>query len=395
MIKPAITLQEIKHALKNDEFIFYYQPKVSMVTGEINGAEALIRWQKPDGKIIPPSDFIPLAESSGFISEITKTMFQKLIVDVAIFDDVVGELVVSINASPKDFNDSVFVDHIRRAIEAKRIDSKKIEIELTESSLLEENDTINPHFCALIEMGVSLVMDDFGTGFSSIDILSKLPFSTIKLDQGVISRMEYSNKDKTIVESSIRMGHELGLDIVAEGIESKEVYLSLQNAGCTIAQGYWISRPLPLSDFLEFVRQKKRWPSTPAGLLFMAQLDHIHWRKALINGVFSLSERNDGDFNLRGRPASNAKSCMLGRWYYGLGRRFAGISAYDKLEEPHTKLHELGNALIEALEKGYSKTELVDIMRDLSKQSSLVIRLLQEIENGLLQLPDTSNAGDC
>ena len=384
MTESVITLQEIKNALENDEFIFYYQPKVSMITGEISGAEALIRWEKSNGKIIPPSCFIPLAESSGFISEITKKMFQRLIVDMVIFDDIAGELSISMNASAKDFRDHVFVGLVKQAIEARQVNSKRIEIELTESSLLEESDVIDLHISSLVQIDVSLTMDDFGTGFSSIDVLSKFPFSTIKLDQGIVSRMEFSDKDKAIVESSIRMGHQLGLEVVAEGIETERVYQSLQNYGCTIGQGYWISPPLPLSDFLSLVREKRRWPSTPAGLLYMAQLDHIHWRKSLINGVFSLSERNNDNIHLRGRPKHDAKSCMLGKWYYGLGQVFSGIPEFDELEEPHVQLHELGNSLIEAAEKGNSRAELVNMMRDLSKLSSLIIRLLQELENEVL-----------
>jgi len=384
MIKSTVTLQEIEGALKNDQFLFYYQPKVSMITGEIIGAEALIRWQKQNGTIVPPSDFIPLAESSGFISEITKAMFQKLIVDMVILNDIEGDFTVSINASTKDFDDSIFIDHIRRAIEGKQVNPNNIEIELTESSLLGDNNAISTNFSTLTDMDVSLVMDDFGTGFSSIDMLSKLPFSTIKLDQGVVSRMANSEKNQLIVESSIRMGHQLGLNIVAEGIESEEVYLALQNSGCTIAQGYWISRPLPLFDLLEFVAQKKSWPSTAVGLLYMAQLDHIHWRKSIIDGVLSINNRSKSNFNFRGKPESDSESCMLGKWYYGVGRKFSGISPYDELEKPHRQLHELGNALIAAVEKGDSKKELVDMMRDLSKLSGVVIKLLQDLESEII-----------
>ena len=384
MIESTVILQEIEDALQNDEFIFYYQPKVSMITGEIVGAEALIRWQKQNGKIVPPSDFIPLAESSGFISEITISMFQKLTIDMTILSDIEGDFTVSINASSKDFNNSTFIEHIQLAIEAKQIDPNSIEVELTESSLLGEGGVTYENVSALLEMGISLVMDDFGTGFSSIDTLSKHPFSTVKLDQGVVSRMGHSKKNQTIVESSIIMGHLLGLNVVAEGIESEEVYLTLQNAGCTIAQGYWISRPLPLFDFLDFVKQKKRWPSTALGLLYMAQLDHIHWRKSVIDGVFSMQNRSGDGLGFRGRPASDSKSCMLGKWYYGAGREYSDVSAYIKLEEPHKQLHDLGNTLISAVENGSTKEELVEMMRDLSKLSGVIIKLLQDIENEIL-----------
>ncbi len=241
--KYTISLREIKSALENDEFIFYYQPKVSMITGKVCGAEALIRWLKPDGQIIPPSEFIPLAESSGFITDITKAMFQKLIADIATFDDTMDDLVISMNASTKDFRDSGFDNLIHDAIEAKKVDPNMVEIELTESAILDDCDIINGAVKALVNMGIPLVMDDFGTGYSSIDILSLFPFSTIKLDRGVISRMELSDRNRTIVEASIRMGHQLQLEVIAEGIENETVYRCLQSSGCAVGQGYWISPP--------------------------------------------------------------------------------------------------------------------------------------------------------
>ena len=384
MTESTLTLLDIKEALKNDEFVFYYQPKVSMITGKTVGAEALIRWHKTNGEVVLPSDFIPLAEESGFISEITRSMFEKLVVDITIFRDLVGDFKLAINASSKDFCDATFIECVRRAIDTKRIEPKNIEVELTESSLLSTDKAINANFKALVDMGVSLVMDDFGTGFSSVDSLSLYPFSTIKLDQGIVSRMEGCSKNNAIVESSIRMGHSLGLEIVAEGIETEGVYEALQNQGCTIAQGFWISHPLPVYDFLEFIRQNKQWPSTPRGLLYMAQLDHIQWRKSVIDSVFYLHGRADGNYSIRGNPASDCKSCMLGKWYYGAGQEFTGLSAYDELEQPHEDLHKLGNKIIAAAVAGSSKEELSEMMRELSKISGLLIGLLQDIENQIV-----------
>ncbi len=378
-----ITLQEIKKALAKDEFIFHYQPKVSMITGELIGGEALIRWKKSDGHIVQPSEFIPLAESSGFISEITKTMFHKLVIDMVIFEDVAGGLSISMNASTKDFKDRGFVDIVKKTIVSRQLNSNKIEVELTESSLLEESDIVDSNISSLAEMGIALTMDDFGTGFSSLDILSKYSFSSLKIDQGVVSRMEHSDKDRAIVESSIRMGHQLGIDVVAEGIESEKVYRMLQNFGCTIGQGYWISHPLSLSDFLSLAQEMKRWPSTPAGLIYMAQIDHIQWRKLLINSVFDIKASNDS-FQLESKPPKCERSCMLGKWYYGAGKVFSGVPQFDDLEEPHSKLHDLGDELIDAAAKGATREELVSKMRELSRLSSLIIRLLQELENEIL-----------
>jgi len=376
-----IGLDDIADALQKDEFVFYYQPKVSMITGCICGAEALIRWHKPDGTVIPPKYFIPLAEATGFINEITLAMFQKLVVDMSIIHDYSADLSISFNASGKDFRNEKLTEHIRSAVDHKLVNPATLELEITETAVLDQNDLVKTHLTALHELGISLAMDDFSTGFSSIDTLSKWPFDTIKLDQGIVSRIESNDKDFTIAQSSIQMAHHLDLSVVAEGIETEETYHILHRSGCSVAQGFWISVPLALHDFLDFIRKDAHWPAAPFGLLHMAQLDHIQWRKALIDGVFYLSNRNGHNHVLRGMPELNCTECRLRKWYYGPGRQFAGTEWYDNLEAPHKELHALGEQLIDHARKNAPKEELVLIMRKLTHQSTLVIGMLQEIEN--------------
>lgn len=383
MKKTNITLKEITDALANDEFIFYYQPKVSMLTGETCGAEALIRWQRPDGTLIPPAAFIPIAESTGFINEITLAMFQKLIIDINIINDIEDSLIVSFNTSAKDFYNNKLIEAIRYAVEHKMVTAKQLEVELTETVILDEDENVRCNLDSLHDMGIALAMDDYGTGFSSIDTLAKWPFSTIKLDQGMISKLGTSDKEFTIIQSSIQMAHQLELNIVAEGIETEAVYKILQNMGCVLAQGYWISRPVALADFLEFCRSKRRWPSQPSGLIHLAVLDHIQWRKSLVDGVNYLALR-DNNQGLRGAPVINPTACMFGKWYYGEGKNFVGKKWYDSIEKPHNRLHQLGAELLEAAKHNASQDELILLMRQLTKQSILVVNMLQEIENELM-----------
>lgn len=377
-----INLSAITNALSNDEFIFYYQPKVSLISGKICGAEALIRWIKPDGSIIPPDSFIPLAEQTGFINNITLSMFQKLIVDMNILHDIDASLKISFNASAKDFLDNKLVEAIRLAIEHKLISADQLEVEITETVIISEIVNSRLNMQALHDMGVALVMDDYGIGFSSIDTLAKWPFSSIKLDKGIITQLDTSCKEFTIVQSSIHMAHQLELGVVAEGIETEEVYQILQNMGCLQAQGYWISRPLPLTDFIELCRQNKQWPVDPVGLLHMAQLDHIQWRKAIIDGSYYLRQRKDSD-KVRGAPESDPTACRLGRWYYGSGKYFAGSTCYDQLEEPHNRLHEIGTELLNRSKQDAPKDEITSLMRQLTEQSMQVISLLQQMENAI------------
>ncbi|MEW6601193.1 MAG: bacteriohemerythrin, partial [Nitrospirota bacterium] len=348
----------------------------------------LIRWIKADGTVIPPCRFIPLAESTGFISELTLTMYDKLIVDITIINDIVPDLSVSFNASAKDFEDSGLVEKIRRSVINKTISSGKIEVELTETVLMDENESVQKNLLLLDKLGVRLAMDDFGTGFSTIDTLSKWPFSTLKIDQGVVSRMLRSDKDLTIIQSSIRMAHELGLEVVAEGIETEAVYIILQNAGCKTAQGYLFSRPLPLIEFLKFMTDGTRWPARPVGLIHMAQLDHIQWRKEVIDGACALTTAPKKTRIIRGNPNMDPSQCMFGKWYYSAGRKFEGLESYDRMERPHKQLHKLGADLIKTARRSTHKEELLPMIKKLTSVSIEVLSLLQQLENEIIMSPD-------
>ena len=378
-----MNLNDLSNALQNDSLIYYYQPKVSMITGDICGAEALLRWIEPNGNIINPAEFIPLAEKSGFIKEITLSMFNKMIVDFNIIKDFNDSIVLSFNASPVDFGDDRLIEAIKQAVHNNLIPANKLEVEITESATICDDEDLKRRILSIEEMGVGLAMDDFGTGYSSIDTLSKWPFTTIKIDQGVVGRISHSDKDLTIAEASIRMAHELELNIVAEGIETEEVYNILLSAGCTICQGYWVSRPLPIHKFIDFINTEKRWPADLIGLIYQAQLDHMKWRKSIIDGVYSLNDRKTPSPFLRGKPEIDHTKCMLGKWYYGVGRASSEIELYKQLEEPHILLHRLGEQILISAKNGASKSELMLLIRELTEQSILLVGILQEIENEL------------
>lgn len=379
----AATLLELAKGLAHDEFIFYYQPKVSLVSGKISGAEALIRWKKPNGSIIPPDEFIPIAESTGFITEISRAMFPKLVADMLILNDMDSSINVSFNLSSKDFATPEMLELIRSTIVSHQIKADNLQVELTEASILNSDDAnLRNNLQELVKLGVKLAMDDYGTGYSSIDTLSQWPFSSVKIDQGLIGRMVESEKSTTIVQASIRMAHQLGINIVAEGIETSTVYDFLLHAGCTEAQGFWLAKPMPLSELLPFIRSNHRWSAMPAGLIHMAQLDHIHWRKTLIDQVATLAFNHTDGKSIQGLSAElDHHLCKLGQWYYGIGQEFKGIPSFDQLEEPHRLLHAQGKELITSAKNGKTREEITKGLRELTKLSSTVLRLLQELEN--------------
>lgn len=382
---PPIGIRDILDALARDEFVYYYQPKVSLLTGKVSGAEALIRWVRPDGRMVLPGAFIPLAEASGEIRKISLAMFPSLIADLVIIQDINPELIVSFNLTGQDFESETMVECMREAIAGYQIEPRNLQVELTETSLIQSSGRVREHIQAVVDMGVSLAMDDYGTGYSSIDVLSQWPFSVVKIDQGLIRRMVTSEKSTTIVQASIRMAHQLGIKIVAEGIESAGVYDFLLNTGCTEAQGFWLGRPMPLSELLGYLRQDQRWSGLPIGLVHMAQLDHIQWRRTLVDQAMAISFKGDGAEPVRVVEAEmNPRHCKLGQWYYGLGQEFKGYPAFDALDEPHRQLHLIGQALVAAMDRKASRDEITDLLRRLTRQSGVVLGLLQELENEAL-----------
>lgn len=388
----TVTEQDLVAALERDEFVFHYQPKVSLQSGKVDGAEALIRWQR-GATLISPNDFIPLAMESGLMKRIAIAMFQKLAADMVIIQDGRPGFVMSFNLCAEDFETSEMLECIRTNLQNYRLKAEQFQVELTESSVINSSGAAREHVNALVDMGIRLAMDDYGTGYSSLDVLSQWPFSIVKIDQGLVRRMSTSEKSTTIVQASIRMAHQLGIDVVAEGIESADVYEFLLNAGCDEAQGYWMSKPMPLSEFLSFMKRDQRWSGLPVGLIHMAQLDHIQWRRSLIDQVMAIAFNGDEAGVRRVKAELDPHCCKLGIWYYGLGQEFRGIPPFDMLERPHRQLHETGQELVNAVERHAHREDIVVLLRTLTYQSGIVLGLLQELENEAMlmnvrQLPE-------
>ncbi|MCQ8117939.1 EAL domain-containing protein [Methylomonas rosea] len=388
MTEFVINEQSILDGLDKDEFVYYYQPKVSLITGKVIGAEALIRWLKPDGSVIQPDSFIPQAEQSGQIRDITYRMFSKLARDLLIFSDIDSELVTSFNATAQDFADDRFSKMVLETVEQLHIPPKNLQIEITETTVLNASPSVKKHIQSLCEAGIGLAMDDYGTGYATLETLSHWPFTTIKLDRSIVNRMLDTPKNQTIAETSIRMAHELDIGIVAEGVESDLQYQMLLESGCTKVQGYWLSRPLPLSDFIYFIEQDLRWSGLPIGLIHMAIVDHIQWRKRLVSDIVRIAANphHTLDRNAYQLPL-DYHDCRLGKWYYGAGQHFRGCADFDAIELPHQKFHSLGGQLIEIVNSGGSMADLTPTLTAFSDQSAIILDCLQKLEHrGLMDM---------
>lgn len=240
---------DLRLAGQRDELRVFCQPKIDMKTGQIVGAEALIRWQHPTLGMVSPTHFIKLAEQSGLIIDLTKWMLERCFSWLQKWKHDGIRETLAINLSPHDLLSSSIVCDIGKWMEQWKICPEAVEFELTESALVEDPCAALDVLTRLKAIGVKLLLDDFGTGYASLSYLQRFPFDVIKIDQSFILPMLENADSAAIVRSTIELGHILGRHVVAEGVESEDVWRCLQEQGCDLAQGYVISKPLPIEQF--------------------------------------------------------------------------------------------------------------------------------------------------
>ncbi len=234
-------------ALQNGYFELYYQPKVDIKTNKIIGCEALIRLIDPQEGLIPPNEFIPLAEANNFIIPLGKWIINEVVEQVQRWQNSpLKDLKISFNVSANQFEDSELFEYIQKV--TKEIDTSKLDIEITESVLMESMDQKIALINKIKDLGISFSLDDFGTGYSSLSYLKKIPFETIKIDKSFIDDLE-DMQDQSFVNMIISIAKKLELEVVAEGVETKEQLLQLQAMQCDLYQGYYCSKPLPADEF--------------------------------------------------------------------------------------------------------------------------------------------------
>ena len=188
-MQSGLTQQALERAIEYNELILYYQPKVSLLDGRVIGAEALVRWNVGEGTILSPSAFIPLAESSGLLHDLTVRLLDQVVGAAVTVKEKIPDLALSMNVAPNDLQSKTISKRIEHFLDQKIIDADDLQIEITESAVMGNFEQIREDIVRLTELGIKVLMDDFGTGYSSIDRLSQMPFSALKLDQGVVRRM--------------------------------------------------------------------------------------------------------------------------------------------------------------------------------------------------------------
>jgi diguanylate cyclase (GGDEF)-like protein len=247
---------ELRSVIDNEGLALHYQPKVDMATGWVIGVEALVRWPHPVEGLIPPDEFIPIAERTGLIGPMTDFVLRSALAQCRRWEETGQHLSVAVNLSARSLLDADLVDDIARALRQSGVDPSMLVLEITETNVMSDAEYALRVLNRLSAMGVKLAIDDFGTGYSSLAYLKRLPVDEVKIDKSFVLNMQHDDNDAVIVRSIIDLARNLGLRVVAEGVETTGAWDALRDMGCDIAQGYVISRPLPtdqLDAWLETV----------------------------------------------------------------------------------------------------------------------------------------------
>ena len=253
--------QDLHRAVRDGEFEVFFQPLVRLVDAEVGGFEALVRWQHPTRGLIGPTDFIPIAEANGLVVEIGNWVIEQACQQVAAWNKLANdrELVISVNLSARQLGDPDLVGTVAGAIAQAGIRPSSLELEITESILMDDPQLATTILHALRALGVQLAIDDFGTGHSSLGYLKQFPVDTLKIDKSFVDGLGIDPEDAAIVAAVISMGHALGLSVTAEGIETVAQRDALEALGCDTGQGFYFAKPQPAAVAGALVARRMRW----------------------------------------------------------------------------------------------------------------------------------------
>ncbi|MDD2896938.1 MAG: EAL domain-containing protein [Aliarcobacter sp.] len=322
----------MKKALKNEEFILYYQPKINMSIGNIVGVEALIRWQHPEKGIVPPLNFLPIIEEDSFSINIGEWVIYTALSQIKSWQEQGINIPISVNVGAYQLLSEGFVNRLKSILsQFPTVKPDMLELEVLETSKLEDLDKAKNVMKACIKLGISFSLDDFGTGYSSLIYLKQLPIKQIKIDQNFVLGMLNNPNDLSILEGIIGLSKAFHLSVIAEGIETSEHAITLLGLGCELGQGYEIARPMPAELFFTWLKEYKPnllWQNqdlldaNQRQILFI-KVQHRDWIeniKAVLNKKESLHNQN-------------INGCTFEKWLKNKGIEYLG----DRYNETYFK----------------------------------------------------------
>ncbi len=372
-------------ALRRNTFLLHFQPKVDLFTSRICGAEALIRYFDHDGTVVLPTDFIPIFEKRGLIGILTRWICRQSIGFLEyILPHAPQDFRLSFNVSAYNLRHIHFLEELNKALTGREYLSLHLVLELTEDGLENIEQPIVDKLIELRDRGLGLSMDDFGTAYSGIERLSKLPFTELKIDRYFISQIGKSDTASRIIDASVAMSHYLGLTTVAEGIEKQEQVDLLRNIGCEHGQGYFYAPPLSANEFYRLIETSFNSNNIPLGFISQAILNHVRWHR---NYVCNLHRLHDAikkkkpprlDFPL---SELDHEECRLGRWIIEHRSELEDASLLNVIDDPHRELHCFADNLWRAVVKGKDESWIFGKLKILSRLSQQLVTALYEVEH--------------
>jgi PAS domain S-box-containing protein len=240
----------LRHAMDRGEFVLHYQPKWDLVTETLTGAEALIRWRQPERGIVFPQDFIPIAEQCGYIVPIGRWVLREACLQRRNWLDAhLAAMPIAINISAVELRSKSFVEHVRAILQETELEPHYLEFELTESTFMQDPQSTIAVLRALKDMGIQLTLDDFGTGYSSLGCLKRFPINALKIDKSLVQGLCTDSDDSKLVNAAISLGRSFHLQVIAEGVETREQFIALQAQNCAEGQGYYFQKPIAADEF--------------------------------------------------------------------------------------------------------------------------------------------------
>ena len=256
----------LRGAVERSELVLHYQPAVRLADGALSGVEALVRWHRPGEGLIPPGEFIPVAEETGLVVPIGAWVLEEACRQLAVWREELTAhgLTVAVNVSARQIGQRGFSAFVAGVLDSTGLPASALTVEITESALIDDLGPGAETLAALRDMSVRVAMDDFGTGYSSLSCLQRSAVDELKIDRSFVSHFSGTTEGEAVLRSLIDLGHALGMKVVAEGVEAMEQLLALRRMGCDIAQGYYISHPVPAPELEQALAQGRVWELTPA-----------------------------------------------------------------------------------------------------------------------------------
>jgi diguanylate cyclase (GGDEF)-like protein/hemerythrin-like metal-binding protein/PAS domain S-box-containing protein len=372
------SIEHIKAALDNHEFILYYQPKVNMTTGEVIGVEALIRWQRPEHGLVPPIAFLPIIEDHTISIELGEWVIDTALSQIEAWKVVGLEIPISVNISALQLQQTNFVSRVEELLAAHaNVEPYFLELEVLETSAIGDIAQVSTVMNRCLNLGVRFALDDFGTGYSSLTYLRRLPANLIKIDQIFVRDMLIDPDDLAIVEGVVGLAKAFGREVIAEGVETIEHGKALLQIGCELAQGFGIARAMRASDIPEWIVSWK--PDTmwsefipdQNDFNINSEVDHQHW-------ISALQEYLNGKKDTP--PPMDSDKCHFGHWLKEEGaKQYDQHPEFPVLVNIHERLHTLGRELVDLYKRGdhnEAQSREVELLTIYSKQIKKIGEIL-------------------